>query len=120
LAEWTSINGSDAIDRVEQVGLTPLCLSGRISKVFFFFLRHSHSLNGLTSFGHLRNLERLDISYNDLDSLRRKFIFSFMKKVFFFFFLSRVILIIILKSLNAFGICKSCERMETTSTALKD
>lgn len=31
------------------------------------------SLTGLTSFSHLLNLENLDISRNDIDSLRREF-----------------------------------------------
>lgn len=30
------------------------------------------SLTGVTSFGHLLNLENLDISRNQVDSLRRK------------------------------------------------
>lgn len=36
-------------------------------------LMSSNRLTSLTSFGHLKNLERLDISSNQLDSVARQF-----------------------------------------------
>lgn len=50
----------------------------------------SSSLTGMTSYSHLLNLENLDISRNDVESLRRGFFSLHISDIALTFILSRV------------------------------
>lgn len=59
---------ADAFRRFEYVRLLELVLTNDVE------ILNNQSLTGVTSFGHLQNLEHLDISNNDIDSLTRKWL----------------------------------------------